>query len=107
MEKIGYEIVKKDDVSYQDVPRMVYKVMLEVEEIPSKEQMKEVGIAIWKDGNKEWKEFTVFMYLPDMDTKNAAFAVVEFGLNGLKEVEVQDFALSGTKWEEVYDEFKK
>lgn len=49
--------------------------------------------------NKNWKEFTVFMYLPGMDTNGLAYGVGEFRPNGLKEFKIQSYSLIGTKWE--------
>jgi len=96
---LKYTIVDKEDISYAGTPRMVYRVVIEVEKIPANEQLEKIALQIWKNGNKDWKEFTVFMYLPDMDTKLAAYGVAEFRPQGLKEFRIQEFALYGTKWE--------
>ncbi len=97
---LQYTIVGKNDVSYAGTPRMTNRVVLKVTKIPTEQQMKDVATAIWKNGNKSWKEFTVFIYLPDMDTDDIAYGVAEFRPNGLKEFRVQDFVLSfyGDRW---------
>jgi len=85
---------------------MVYRVALEVEKVPDKKTMKEAAIEIWGDGNRKWKEFTVFMYLPEMNTKGAAYGIGNFTRIGLKEFKVMDASLCGTKWEDKGKEEK-
>jgi len=96
---LEYIIIETEDISYAETPRMVYRVVVKVEEIPVKEELEKTAIQIWEDGNRGWKEFTVFMYLPDMDTELVAYGVAEFGPQGLKELTIQETALYGTKWE--------
>jgi len=98
-EVLQYIIIETEDISYAGTPRMVYRVVVEVEEIPVKEKLEKTAIQIWEDGNKDWKEFTVFMYLPDMDTHLLAYAIGEFRPQGLEEFSIQKAALYGTKWE--------
>jgi len=95
---LGYMIIETEDMSDAGTPRMVYRIVVEVEEIPIKEELEKTAIQIWEDGNRNWKEFTVFMYLPDMDTKLVAYGVAEFRPEGL-EFRIQETALHGTKWE--------
>ena len=64
--ELNYEIVKKEDVSYLNTPRMVYRVVLSVDETPKEDKMKEVALYLWENGNTKWKEFTVFLYLPSL-----------------------------------------
>lgn len=45
--------------------------------------MKNTAINIWENGNKSWKEFTVFIYLPEMNSGLTAYGVGEFNNNGL------------------------
>lgn len=99
---LSYKIIGKKDISYLNTPRMVYRVALEVEKVPDKENMEKTAIEIWRDGNKKWKEFTVFMYLPEMNTEGIAYGIGEFTPNGLKEFQMMDIALYGTKWEDKY-----
>jgi len=99
---LSYKIVGKKDTSYLNTPRMVYRVALEVEKVPDKENMEKTAIEIWRDGNKNWKEFTVFMYLPEMNTESTAYGIGNFTPNGLKEFQIMDIALYGTKWEDKY-----
>jgi len=97
---LKYRVVRKQDYSYLNTPRMTYRIILDVEKLPLKEQMERTAIHIWKNGNKNWKEFTVFMYLPDMDTESAACYVAEFSSSELKKSVRQNFALYGTRWQQ-------
>ena len=98
-EILKYNIAEKEDVSYLNTPRTVYRVVLDVDKIPSDEEMKKTAIAIWEKGNKNWEEFTVFMYLLEMDTKSLAYGVGEFNQTGLMEFKKNEYALIETKWE--------
>lgn len=103
---LSYSVVGHEDTSYLNTPRMVYRVVLEVEKVPDKETMKEAAIKIWKYGNKKWEEFTVFMYLPEMNTKGVAYGIGSFTPKGLKEFKIMEFSLCGTKWEDKCKEEK-
>ena len=92
--ELSYEIVKKEDVSYLNTPRMVYRVVLSVDEPPIEDKMKEVAQYLWESGNTKWKEFTVFLYLPSMNTNSVAYGIGEFRPKGLLEFTVNEWALS-------------
>lgn len=98
-EILKYNIAEKEDVSYLNTPRMVYRIILDVDKLPSDKEMKETAIAIWEKGNKNWEEFTVFIYLPEMDIHFLAYGVGEFRQNGLLEFKKNKYALIETKWE--------
>lgn len=92
--ELNYEIVKKEDASYLNTPRMVYRVVLSVDETPKEDKMKEVALYLWENGNTKWKEFTVFLYLPSMNTNSVAYGIGEFRPEGLLEFTVNEWALS-------------
>ena len=98
-EVLKYNVEEKEDVSYLNTPRMVYRIVLNVDKIPSDKEMEETAIAIWEKGNKNWEEFTVFIYLPEMDIHSLAYGVGEFRQNGLLEFKKNKYALIETKWE--------
>ena len=98
-EILEYSITEKQDVSYLNTPRMIYRIILDVDKLPSDKEMEKTAIDIWEKGNKNWKEFTVFMYLPGMDTKSLAYGVGEFNQTGLTEFKKNEYALIETKWE--------
>ena len=96
---LKFEITKKQDISYASTPRMVNRIILDVDSIPSKQEMENTATYIWENGNKNWKEFTVFIYLPDMNTEQMAYGIGEFNENGLVYFEINEDALYGSKWE--------
>jgi len=98
-EILEYSVEEKQDVSYLNTPRMVYRIILDVDKLPSDKEMEKTAIAIWEKGNKNWKEFTVFMYLPEMDIHSLAYGIGEFRQNGLTKFKKAEYALIGTKWE--------
>jgi len=89
---LKYRIVEKKDISYRGTSRMTFRVVI-TNKAASKNQMKATAIQIWKNENKGWDEFTIFMYLPGMDTQNAAYGIAEFRPNGLLEFKTNDWVL--------------
>jgi hypothetical protein len=104
---LAYRVIEKHDTSYANTPRMTYRIVCDVDKLPESERMKATAEQVWRSGNQQWKQFTVFMYLSDMDTHDAAYAVGEFTPNGLQDFRVQDYSLYGTKWRSLEDEAKK
>ena len=96
---LEYTIIEMEDTSYAGTSRMVYRVVVGVEEIPVAQELEKTALQIWQEGNQDWKEFTVFMYLPDMDTHLLAYAIGEFRPQGLEAFRIEEAALYGTKWE--------
>lgn len=96
---LDYRIIKKQDISFADIQRVVYRVVLEVKAIPAEKDMKIIAQQIWKKDLKKWDEFTIFMYLPDMDMDYSAYCVAEINKDGLIKLKLQQYSLLGTKWE--------
>ena len=96
---LDYRIVAREDISYAGTPRMVFRVMLEVAEIPTESSIRALAEELWKNGNKNWKEFTVFFYLPTMDTSFLAYGIAEYRPHGLKDFDISTLSLMDTKWE--------
>ena len=96
---IEYTISEKIDVSWGSTPGMKYKIILNTDTLPTDEEMKNTAIYIWKNGNKNWKEFYVLMYLPEMNTHWAPYGSVEFNQTGLIKFRKREAMLTGTKWE--------
>jgi hypothetical protein len=67
--KLSYRIVDRKELNYGGSQQMEMKVLLKVRKIPTETAMRRVAETIWRDGNKGWDEFTVWMYLPGMDRK--------------------------------------
>ena len=95
---LPYKIVEREDISYKGTPRLVMRVLVEVQELPNQDELKRISNSIWASGNTRWAEFTVFLYLPEMNIHSTAYGVGEYRPNGLKFFKIQDFALYNTKW---------
>lgn len=98
-EILKYQIAKTQDISFMNTPRMVYRIMLDVDTIPTNTEMRNTASYLWENGNRNWEEFTVFLYLPYMSTESIAYGVGEFNKNGLVTFTKNEDALYGTKWE--------
>ena len=95
---LPYRIVEEKDYSYATTRRMSYRVVVTTKTLPAEASLRETAEVIWRSGNRGWAEFTVFLYLPGMNTGDLAYGVAEFGRGGLQEFRVQDMALWGTQW---------
>lgn len=96
--QIKYDVVMRQDISHALARRMAYRVLLQVKDMPTERAMRDLVQTIWKNGNQNWDEFTVWLYLPDMDTNSLAYVTAEFRPTGLKEFSVSSAALYGTRW---------
>jgi len=103
---LKYEIVEKDDTSYAGTPRMVYRVVVRSDSIPSEEAIRSTAIAVENTVSKTWKEFTVFLYLPDMNTASFAYGVAEFRGHNLSSFQINETALYGTKWRSLEEDIQ-
>lgn len=96
---LKYHIIKKQKVGFANSNRMVYRIIVDVSRIPSLNEMKQTATYIWKNGNKKWSEFTVFVYLPGMDLKYSAYGIFEFDPSGITNYYKLESSLYDTKWE--------
>ena len=96
--QIKYQVVKRQDISHATARRMAYRVLLQVKDIPTERAMRHLVQTIWKSGNQGWDVFTVWLYLPDMDTNSLAYVTADFRPTGLKEFRVSSAALYSTRW---------
>lgn len=96
---LRFNILKKENISFAGVQRMVYRIVLDVNSLPTEEEMKKTAINIWENGNKNWEEFTVFIYMPEQITDGPAFGIAEFNQMRLISFISSESTLYGTKWE--------
>jgi len=61
--------------------------------------MSQVAESIWRDGNQGWDEFTVWLYLPGMEIKSLAYALVVFRNTELIHFKINHASRWGTKWQ--------
>jgi len=95
---LNFKIIEKQEIGFTNRTRMVNSIILKIVKLPTEQEMKEVAISIWENGNKTWKEFTVFIYLPEMDSKLNAYGIVEFNQKGLTKFDINENSLLFTKW---------
>ena len=94
---LGYELISSQDISYSNENRMMYWIVLDVKDIPDEINIRATGKSIWKDGNTHWKEFTIYIYLPGMQTDQTAYAVCEFGPDGLLKFQINENTIQEAK----------
>ena len=94
-EFLKYKIIKKQKITNS---KMVYRILVEVDKIPSDDAMKRTATHIWKNGNKGWTEFTVFIYLPEMELNYSAYGMIEFNTHGITDFSTSKSNFYGTKW---------
>jgi hypothetical protein len=96
-DSLNFRIVEKRDESDAGVSRMTYRVFLDVNRLPSESNILDTALEIWRNGNEGWKEFTIFMYLPEMSTAQTAYAAAEFRQGELKKIRITKWRPGGTK----------
>jgi len=108
-EILEFQITDKQYRSDSINQKMVYRVILDVDSLPTNKAMKNTAIYIWESGNKNWDEFTTFLYLPNMNTESFAYGVGKFNQTGLIKFKKYKDALDGTKWKnrEIEEEIKE
>lgn len=92
-ERLKFKIAEKKDISFMNTSRMVYRIILEVDSLPTINEMKNTAAYIWGLGGKFYDEFTTFLYLPGMDAKSMAYGVGEFNPKGIVRFFENDLAL--------------
>lgn len=95
---LSFKIADKQNVGLNNNERMIFKVIVEVDSIPNESMMKNTSLYIWENGNKHLKDFTTFLYLPEMNIESSAYGVGEFNESGLVKFVVNKNSLIGTKW---------
>ena len=93
-EPYTYRPMEKQDTSYGATKRMVYRVYLNTQGTPDQDRMKATAERIWRDGNRRWNEFTVFMIfgqIKNFDT--GAYGIAEFKPSGMTEFRINKVPL--------------
>lgn len=96
--ELAYSIEATDDISNAEKKRKVSRVSVDVSEIASEDQLKSVAIAVWKAIGRGQDEFTVFLYLPEMDYHSLAYAVGVFSRDGIQSFKINEWSLFGHPW---------
>jgi hypothetical protein len=95
---LPYAVVERNDASIAERERMNHRVVLKVDRVPTEAEMRVTVHQVWEDGGQQYREFTVFAYLPGLDTHGPAFAIAEYTPSGLAKFRLNETALYGTKW---------
>ena len=93
---LRYKIDKKQKITSS---RMIYRIIIKVDKIPSDDAIKRTATHIWENGNKNWTEFTVSLYLPEMELNYSAYSIIEFNTKGITDFSTSESNFYGTKWE--------
>ena len=97
---LKYKIISKQDKSYMNTSRMMCKVLLDVASLPTDDEIVRTAKSIWEIGYKDWKEFSVAVFLPEMNVETFEYAIVNFTDKGFSNFFKYENVLMGTKWAE-------
>ena len=93
-EPYTYRVMEKQDTSYGAIKRMVYRLYLNTQATPDQDRMKATAEQVWRDGNRRWNEFTVFMIFGQIKDFNAgAYGIAEFTPSGLSDFRINTVPL--------------
>lgn len=97
---LDYDVNYGNDISYAGNSRATVRVMLNVSEIPTEEEIKMTSYKIFKENTEGWNEVTIWTYLPGMDIKSTAYGIFEINDQGEVKFFTNEAGLIGTKWYE-------
>lgn len=95
---VNYAIEYGNDISYAGNSRATIRVMLNVSEIPTDEEITMTSYEIFKENTQGWNEVTIWSYLPEMDMKSSAYGIFEINDKGEVKFFTNDASLIETKW---------
>ncbi len=93
-----FTIKSIEDISYPGTMRMVARVVVDANSIPAIEQLRSVSMAVWAENGKRIDEFTVFIYLPEMNHNSVAYAIGEFSPEGVRSFKINEASLFDHPW---------
>ena len=93
---LKYTVIQEKNQSKTDTSAAVFKIMLDTNNFPSKEELKNTAIEIWRSEGQS-KKLKVMLYLPGMETDAEAYTVVTFTRNGISSFTVRDYILNINK----------
>jgi len=95
---INYDVEYGNDISYAGNSRATVRVMLNVSDIPTEEEITMTSYKIFKENTQGWNEVTIWTYLPEMDIKSAAYGIFEINNKGEVSFFINEASLIATKW---------
>jgi len=97
----NYTTLPLKSVGLPSQNRATQKLVIKTDTIISKENLQNLSVNYWKDNTLNiYNEFTLFIYLNDMNTNQSAYCLAEFNKDGiLNQFSINKSSLIGTKWE--------
>lgn len=97
----NYTALPLKNVGLPSQNRAIQRLVIETDSIIPKENLQNFSVKYWKDNIlNNYNEFTLFIYLNDMDTNQSAYCLAEFNKDGiLNNFSINKSSLIGTKWE--------
>ena len=99
-EILPFKTLKKEKVGLKSQNRATQKIIVQTENLPTEDVLKNTGKSIWKY-NSKYDEFTVFIYLEGMDTNYKAYSIIEFNSKKMTDFMILESSLIDTKWENL------
>jgi hypothetical protein len=93
-ENLNYKIMEVTDTSYAGNRRVVYRVYINTQEIPTQATMEAVAKHVWNANKRGWNEFTVFMIFgPITDFSAGAYGTAKFDKRGMTDFQISSVPL--------------
>ena len=97
-QKTTYEILDGKIVESAFGKRLEVKIMLNAKTLPDENRIKIIAARVQRESKGTWRQASIEFYLPGLDTREPAYAVVRFDESGLTEFWTRDTVIYGTKW---------
>jgi hypothetical protein len=78
--------------------RKTITVILDVDRLPSDKALQRMAWNLWFQERRQREEMHLYIYLPDMDPRDLAYAIARFYKGGMSEFRTRKSVLYGTKW---------
>ena len=97
-EILSFKVVKNEKVGLKSQNRAIQKIVVQTNALPNEDALKNTAKSIWQK-NSSYDEFTVFIYLEEMDTTSNAYCIIEFNSTKMTDFMILESTLLDTKWE--------
>ena len=97
-EILSFKVVKNEKVGLKSQNRAIQKIVVQTNALPNEDALKNTAKSIWQK-NSSYDEFTVFIYLEEMDTTSNAYCIIEFNSTKMTDFMILESTLIDTKWE--------
>lgn len=97
-EILSFKVIKNEKVGLKSQNRAIQKIVVQTNSLPNEDALKNTAKSIWEK-NSSYDEFTVFIYLEEMNTTLNAYCIIEFNSTKMTDFMILESALIDTKWE--------